>query len=215
MGTNADGNILGGSRAGSGSGGYITSDGWLLALNGGYESPLGGLRGSYKGAPTFGITLSKKINHFIFSGTVDYRAYQPKQSSYPIEFEFAGQVSTVGEIRVSNFTGVGAYLGAAYEWLITSSASFYAGLNGGFISSKYKLTAETPQEINETSQSSTIPFLGPKLGLNFAVTNRINIGVEARYNVGMAKSKIVGAFDTPINPDYKAYAGNIFLAYSF
>ncbi|MGY3215453.1 hypothetical protein [Mucilaginibacter sp. HD30] len=213
-GMNADGNLLGGSKRGSG-GAYLPTEGWSLAANGGIEAPLGDLRDSYKSAPTFGLTLSKKTNHFILSLTTDYRAYQPKQISYPIEVEFNGQVIAAGEIGISNFTGVGAYLGAAYEWLITPSASFYAGLNGGYMFSKYSFTTETLQDITVTSQTNNIPFLGPKLGLNFAVTNRINVGIEARYSVSLAKTKVDEFFDAPITPDFKAYAGNLFLIYNF
>lgn len=211
---NADGNLLGGSKKGSG-GAYLPTEGWSLAVNGGYESPLGDLRDSYKSAPTFGLTLSKKANHFIFSLTTDYRAYEPKQVSFPIEVEVNGQVVTAGEIRLSNFTGVGAYLGIAREWLITPSASIYAGLNGGYVFSKYSFTVETPLDVTVESQTKNILFMGPKLGLNFAVTNRINIGVEARYSVSIAKTKPDDTFDAPITPDFKAYAGNLFLTYNF
>lgn len=214
-GMNADGNVLGGSKAGGGSGGYITTDGWSLAVNGGYEAPLGTLKESYKATPTFGLNASKKINHLILSGTVDYRAYKPIQSSFPIEVEIMGQSFIAGEITISNFTATGVYLGAAYEWLITPSASFYGGLNGGYMFSKYSFITETPDEVSTISSSSNIPFLGPKIGLNFAVSNNINIGIEARYSVSVAKAKVDETFELPFTPEFKAYAGNIFLSYNF
>jgi hypothetical protein len=173
------------------------------------------MREIYKGGPTFGVSLTKRVSHFILSGAVDYRLYQPIQASFPIELEFLGETTTIGTLTFSNFTGIGASVGGAYETSITPSASFYIGLNGGFIFSSHSLTVESDIDIQTETIKSNIPYIGPKIGLNFAVTNAINIGVEARYNLGLSKNNYnITTIDSP--PDsFKSYAGNLFLTYNF
>lgn len=213
-GMNADGNLLGGSKAGSG-GGYIPTAGWTIAANGGFEKPLGDLKDTYKAAPTFGITLSKRTNHFILSAAVDYRQYEPIQSVYPIELEFMGQTTIIGSITINNFKGIGAYVGGAYEMLITPGSSFYIGLNGGYIFSSTTLTIDDGTTSESGSVKDNIPFISPKIGLNVAVTNRINLGVEARYSVGISKGNYnITTADTPTQ-SFKSVTGNLFLSYSF
>lgn len=214
-GYNADGNVLGGSNSGSGGLGYLPTDGWMIALNGGYEGPIGDLKEFYKGGPTFGISLMKRWNHFIFSGSVDYRMYQPKQSDFFFQYEYLGQVVSTGTISYSNFKGVGAYLGAAYEVLITPSASFYFGVNLGGIRSQYDFSATDGQLFDiSASEKSNIAFFGPKLGLNLALTNRIGLGAEARYSAGLAGAKYDETGEA-VTKAYKSGAANLFLSYSF
>lgn len=217
-GMNADGNILGGSRAGSGSR-YLAMTNWGLTVNAGYEIPLAELRDSYRGAPTFGISLSRRFNHFNFSLTGDYRNFQPKERTSSYEGEFMGQPFT-GTQTLSDFRGIGAYLGASYEVLITPSASFYVGLNGGYIFSKFSVSSTSPFLDLDFSASSNVPYLGPKLGLNFAVTNTLSIGAEVRYSTNIVKSHDAGLTDqgaefTLTTKGYSSAAGNITLTYSF
>jgi hypothetical protein len=218
-GMNADGNVLGGSTAGSGGGGYIASDGWSVAVNGGYEMPLAELKDAYRAAPTFGLSIARKYKHFIFSLTGDYRNFQPKQRTSVYEGEFNGQPFT-GTQTLSDFRGIGAYFGAAYEVLITPSASLYFGLNGGYIFSDFGVTSTNPFFELDISASSNIPYLGPKLGLNFAVTNALSIGVEGRYSTNIIQATDTGTTDqgadfTVTTQGYKSAAGNITLTYSF
>ncbi len=209
-GMNADGNVLGGSKSGSGPYGYITSHGWSVAANGGFELPLGDLRETYKGGPSFGGTLSKKINHNIISASVDYRVYDPKQSVF-VDESAGFPIS----LYYSSFSGLNAYLGVAHEWLITNSASFYAGFNGGYMITKFDMLIETPIGVEPYSQRSNVPFLGPKLGLNFAVSNRIIIGAETRYNFSIGKGNIGAAQGPDISASLKSVAANLSLNYNF
>ena len=218
MGTNADGNILGGSTAGSG-GAYLSNNNWGLTINGGYETPLDELKDSYRAAPTFGLSIFRRYKHFNFSLTADYRNFQPKERTSTYEAEFNGQPFT-GTQTLSDFRGIGAYLGVSYEVLITPSASFYFGLNGGYILSSFSVTSSNPFIDLDISASSNIPYLGPKLGVNFALTNTLNIGVEARYSTNILQATNNGVTDegadfTISTQGYSSAAGNITLTYSF
>jgi hypothetical protein len=218
-GLNADGNLLGGSSAGSASGGYLPTEGWAVALNGGYETPIGTLKETYKAGPTFGLTVINRRNHFMLTGTVDYRTYQPKVSSGPFEVEVNGQLVAVGEVSLSNFNGLGLYLGAAYEVQITPGSSFYAGVNLGSIRSSYSYSFSSDYpgiEFDDPEMpSSTIGYVGPKIGLNFALGNRISLGAEARYSFSVSGVSINSFDGTTSTEGFKSAAGNLFLAYSF
>lgn len=214
-GINADGNLLGGSNSGGGGLGYLPTDGWMIALNGGYEGPIGDLKEFYKGGPVFGISLMKRWNHFIFSGSVDYRMYQPKQSEFFFQYEYMGQVVSTGTVTYSNFKGAGGYLGAAYEIPFTPSASFYFGVNLGGIRSQYSFSATDGQLFDiSASEKSNIAFFGPKLGLNLAITNNIGLGAEARYSAGLSGAKYDETGEATTK-SYKSAAANLFLSYSF
>jgi len=217
-GMNADGNLLGGSKRGGGGLGYLPTEGWALAVNGGYETPLGDLKQTYKAGPTFGLTVINRWKHFILSGTVDYRIYQPKIRTGIYEVEVNGQMVAAGEINFSNFNGLGLYLGAAYEVQITPGSSFYAGVNLGSIRSSYSYSYSKSQgvefDVPETPPS-TIGYVGPKLGLNFALGNNIILGAEARYSFSVSGVSINSFDGTSSTEGFKSAAGNLFLAYSF
>lgn len=215
-GMNADGNLLGGSTSGGG-GGYLPTSGWALSVHGGYEKPIGSITEIYKAGPSFGLNVINRWNHFILSGTVDYRSFIPKYRVLPLEITFNEQVVASGEITLTNFTGLGVYLGAAYEFMITPGASFYAGVNVGAIRTSYDATySGTEAEITEEDPSkSTTPYLGPKLGLNFALGNKISLGAEVKYSLGLGKLAFNSIDGTPATQGFKSVAGNLFLTYSF
>lgn len=214
-GMNADGNLLGGSKRGSGGGGYISTEGWAVAVNGGYEAPLGDMREIYKAAPTFGATLMKKWNHLIFSGTVDYRSNKPKLSSFPLPIDISGQIVD-GEVIYGNFSGVGLYAGVSYQTLITPAASFYVGVNGGTIISSYDFAVNYEGLFSIADRAKVnVTYVGPKLGLNFAITNRVSLGVEARYSVSLAKADYTDPTSDTVTKGFNSVAGNLFLSYSF
>ncbi|MFD0751214.1 hypothetical protein ACFQZS_13770 [Mucilaginibacter calamicampi] len=213
VGMNADGNVLGGSKSGGG-GAYLPTEGWFLAVNGGYEAPLGEMRDIYKPAPTFGVTLMKKWNHLVISGTVDYRNNQPKQSSFPLDIDINGQTAT-GEVTYGNFSGIGIYAGVSYEALITPGASFYVGVNGGTIISKYDYAVSYEGIFAIADQAKVnITYIGPKLGLNFAINSRISLGAEARYSVSLSKADQDPSSDT-VSKGFNSVAGNLVLRYGF
>lgn len=210
-GMNADGNLLGGSSAGSAAGGYITSDGWSASVNAGYEAPTGSLKEDYKGGTTFGLTVGKKVNHFTFSGTVDYRQYTPKQPYSELDPTQPG----LGTITIDYFTGIGVYVSSTYEFLITPGSCVYIGLNGGYIYSSTNIGISTPFGSDSSPSKTRSPYIAPKVGLNFAVTNTINVGVQAKYSL-----KMTGVYDSPISlPEYTtsfgSIAGNLVVTYNF
>jgi len=210
-GMNADGDLLGGSSRGGGAGGYIPTDGWSLAVNGGYEMPQGDLKDSYKGAPTFGLTLSKRENHFIFSGTVDYRKFMPKEATTDLDPTQPG----LATLTISDFTGIGLYISGAYEFLITPGSSFYIGVNGGYIYSSSSAEVDSPFGGQFISNKTRIPYLGPKLGLNFAINNTINVGVQARYSLSVTGATFSSRADPSYTPGFGSVAANLFLIYNF
>lgn len=217
-GMNADGDLLGGSASGSGGGGYLAAEGWAVAVNGGYETPLGKLKETYKAGPVFGLTVINRWNHFILSGTIDYRIYQPKIRTGIYEVEVNGQPVAAGEINFSNFSGLGLYLSASYEVQITPGSSFYAGVNLGSIRSSYSYSYSKSQGVEfdvPEMPSSTVGYVGPKLGLNFALGNKISLGVEARYSFSVSGVSIDSFDGTTSTEGFKSAAGNLFLAYSF
>lgn len=210
-GLNADGDLLSGSSAGSSGGGYLPTEGWSVSLNAGFEAPQGDLKADYKGAPTFGATVARRLNHFIFSATVDYRQLKPKQAVSEADPDQPG----LGTVTIGNFNGLGLYVGAAYEFLLTPGASIYAGLNGGYIYSSTNVEVESMGFSTSASSSTQVPYFGPKLGFNFAVGNNVSVGIQGRYSLsvtGVSANSRTGAY---VTPGYGSVAGNLFLTYSF
>jgi hypothetical protein len=210
-GMNADGNLLGGSKASSGGGGYLPTEGWGIAQNIGYEMPMGELKETYKGAPTFGISVIKRWNHFIISGTVDYRNFKPKQATTELDPTQPG----FGTYTISNFTGIGLYLGGAYEFLITQGSGFYIGFNGGSIYSFSSVDIDTPLGSQSSPNNTTIPYIAPKIGLNFAVTGALSVGLEARYSLKYGGGTYNSREGGTVIPAFSSAAGNLVIAYSF
>lgn len=208
-GLNADGDILGGSN--HSSGGHISKDGWLAGINFGYEAPLGDIKEVYKAAPTFGLTVMRRMGNLVYSGTVDYRAYKPRQDT--ISDTYTG-VGTFKEIY-SNYTGIGLYAGIAYE-LELGMLNVYAGVNVGTVITKYQLkTTQDGDEVLNLSAATNSTYLGPKLGFNFAVSNNISLGLEGRYSLGVVGGSYNSREGGSVTKGFNSYAGNVFLTYGF
>lgn len=208
-GMNADGDVLGGSNHSSGS--YIMQDGWSVSLNGGYESPLGDLKEIYKGAPTFGVTVRKRMGSLVYSGTIDYRQYKPKQSTFTYSDEDTySYTATYGK-----YSGIGLYAGLAYE-VPVGSASIYGGINGGYVITKYEMIMQDGDDLFlSQSASESAVYIGPKVGLNFPVSNNLGVGLEARYSLGIVGANYNSREGGSVTPGFNSYAGNLFLTYSF
>ncbi|WP_188409708.1 hypothetical protein [Mucilaginibacter phyllosphaerae] len=208
-GINADGDVLSGSS--HNSGGYIAQDGWLIALNLGYESPLGDMKEIYKGAPTFGVTVGKRMGSLVYTGTVDYRVYKPIQSNISYTDDLYSYTATYG-----NYSGIGLYAGVAYELPLGSSATMYGGINGGYIIASFKMTIQGDGIDGSTeSAGSSVTYIAPKLGFNFAVSNSMSIGLEARYSLGTVGANYNSREGGTVTPGFNSYAGNVFLIHSF
>jgi hypothetical protein len=209
-GINGDGDVLGGSS--HNSGGYTAQDGWLVSLNGGYESPLGDLKEIYKGAPTFGVTVRKRMGSLVYSGTIDYRKYKPKQSTFTYTDEDVySYTATYGD-----YSGIGLYGGIAYELPLGGLVSIYGGVNGGYMITKYEMSMQDGEDVilSESASTSAI-YIGPKAGFNVAVSNNMSIGVEARYSLGVVGANYNSREGGSVTPGFNSYAGNLFLTYSF
>ena len=210
-GISADGDVLGGSS--HNSGGVIRTGGWWLAINGGYESPLSDLGDVYKGAPTFGFTVAKRTGNVVFSGTVDYRSYKPKQS----QFAYTNDDQTVLTATYTNFRGIGLYFGLAYQVPISGLLDIYGGVNGGEIISTYSMNATDGQSVNLSTDYSngSISYFGPKLGFNFLLSGNLSMSIEGRYSLSVTGASYNSRDGGSTTKGFSSYAGNVFLVYGF
>lgn len=209
-GINGDGDILGGSSYNSG--GYVASDGWAMAFNLGIESPLGDLKEIYKSAPTFGATLRKRMGNLVYSGSLDYRSYKPKQNSFAITEDDV----TYFTATYSKYTGVGAYVGIAYEVPISGLVSIYGGANAGIVFTKFKMTADDGEtSYFSQSASNSATYIGPKAGFNISITSNVSLGIEARYSLGTVGANYNSREGGSTTPGFSTFAGNSFLIIGF
>ncbi|TFF33896.1 hypothetical protein [Mucilaginibacter psychrotolerans] len=208
-GMNADGDVLSGSNRSSG--GAVRQDGWLIAFNGGYESPMGDLKDSYKGSPTFGFSVMRRMDHLLYSGTIDYRSYKPLADKIQISYDGTDYYGAT----FSNYKGIGAYLGIAYE-LSAGDINFYGGVNGGFVLVSYKITVDdTNFSSIESLSNGQSTYIAPKVGFNFMLSNNIGIAVEGRYSLGVVGGNYNTRSGGSTTPGFNSVAGNLFLTYSF
>jgi hypothetical protein len=209
-GMNADGDVLAGSN--SSSGGVVRQDGWLLAFNGGYESPLGDIKQSYKGSPTFGVSVMRRMGHLLYSATADYRSYKPLQSITQTTYDGTNYYGA----SFSNYRGIGLYLGIAYELPLSGDINVYGGVNGGFVMVSYKITIDDPSfsSTEEVSNAQSI-YIAPKIGLNFMLSNSIGMALEGRYSLGTVGASYNSRTGGSTTPGFNSVAGNVFLTYNF
>lgn len=209
-GIGADGDMIGGST--HNSGGFIRQDGWALALNAGYETPNGDLKEIYKGAPTFGATLTRRMGNVVYSGTIDSRMYKPKQDVFIYSEEGLGTIYQA----YSKYRGIGLYLGIAYEVPITGLIDVYGGVNAGFVFTSFKTVAsDGTNEILSVSASTQVNYFGPKLGFNVAVSSNMSIGLEGRYGLGFTGASYNTREGGTTQKGFNATTGNLFITYNF
>ncbi|RFZ82168.1 hypothetical protein DYU05_16240 [Mucilaginibacter terrenus] len=209
-GVGADGDMLGGSN--HNSGGVERSDGWGISLNAGYETPRGDVGDFYKAAPTFGATVTRRMGNVVYSGTIDYRSYKPKQAEFTESEEGFEDVVT----KYSNYQGTGFYLGIAYEVPLTGLVDVYAGVNGGFVITKFDLSASDGSgSYVSVSGNTSVSYFGPKLGFNCAVGSNMSIGAEGRYGLGITGASYNSREGGSTVQGFSAISGNLFLTFHF
>lgn len=210
-GMNADGDILSGSRHSSGGGGTI-EDGWLLAFNGGYESPTGEVKDSYQGSPTFGVSVLRRMGNVLYSATIDYRSYKPLHDTLAVTPDGINYFNA----KFTHFSGVGLYLGLAYELPLASNVSVYGGVNGGYVLISYKVSIDDPlYSSSEEVSNGQSTYVAPKIGLNFMLTPKLGLMLEGRYSLGVVGGSYNSRTGSDIQKGFGSYAGNVFLTYSF
>jgi hypothetical protein len=214
-GMNSDGDFVGGSGSSGGGGGGGSFGGggdWSVALNIGYDVPHGDIKYTYKAAPTVGLSLQKKVRSFTISGTVDYRSYTPKIDTTLYSYDGTDLYTA----KYSNYTGLGLYLNAVYDLQISDQFKIYGGLLGGVMLTRYKLTlTDDNGETGSVSSSESITYLGPKLGFHCLVSDRIGVGLEGRYTLGVVGANYNTREGGSTTKGHGTYAGNLFLTYSF
>lgn len=210
-GMNADGDVMSGSNRSSGS--AERQDGWMIAPNIGYESPLGDVKQSYDGSLTSGLSVMRRMGNVVYSGTVDYRAYKPKYAN----ITYTDDGTTYFTSTFSKYRGLGLYLGVAYEIPVSPELSVYGGINGGLMLLSYKveLQGEDFSAVEEASFGRTT-YLGPKAGFNLSLNKVLSVGVEARYSLGVLGANYnTRTGDGNVTKGFNSYAGNLFLMYNF
>ncbi|MES2267240.1 MAG: outer membrane beta-barrel protein [Bacteroidota bacterium] len=209
-GMNADGDLLGGSSYNSG--GYIMQDGWAMAISGGYESPQGELKEIYKGTTVFGASVRKRMGNIVYLGTIDYRAYKPRQSS----FDYSEDGVSYYTASYSNYTGLGVYAGIAYEVPLGGLLSIYGGANAGFVFTKFTMTAgDGESTFLSASASEKATYIAPKAGFNIFLSEKISLGIEAKYSLGAVGANYNSREGGSITPGFHTLAGNVFLIVQF
>ena len=208
-GMNADGDVMSGSN--SSSGGTVRQDGWLLAFNGGYESPMGDLKDAYKGSPTFGLSVMRRMGNLLYSATIDHRAYKPINAVTQITYDDENYYGAT----FSKYSGTGLYLGIAYE-LTAGDINFYGGVNGGYILVSYKITVNDPNfSSTESVANAQSIYIAPKIGLNFMLSKSIGMALEGRYSLGTVGANYNSRTGSSTTPGFNSAAGNVYLTYNF
>ncbi|MET3979239.1 hypothetical protein ABIB62_001826 [Mucilaginibacter sp. UYP25] len=210
QGINGDGDMLGGSSYNSG--GYVIQDGWAMAISGGYESPQGDLKEIYKGSKVFGASVRRRMGNVLYSGTIDYRSYKPKQSTFTYTEDDVNYYTA----SYSNYSGLGVYLGIAYELPISGLVSIYGGADAGFVFTKFEMTAgDGTSTFLSASASEKATYIAPKAGFNIFLSENISLGLEAKYSLGAVGANYNSREGGSISPGFHTFAGNLFLIYRF
>ncbi|MEB0249719.1 MULTISPECIES: hypothetical protein [unclassified Mucilaginibacter] len=210
QGINGDGDMLGGSSYNSG--GYVMQDGWMMAISGGYESPQGDLKEIYKGAKVFGASVRRRMGRVVYSATLDYRSYKPKQSSFTYTEDDVNYYTAT----YSNYSGLGVYLGTAYELPISGLVSIYGGANAGFVFTKFEMTAgEGTSTSVSASASQKETYIAPKAGFNISLSENISLGIEAKYSLGAVGANYNSRDGGSVTPGFHTFATNAFLIIQF
>jgi len=201
----------GGSNGGSYSG--YGSD-WGITLNAGYDSPTGDLAQTYKGAPSFGLSLIHNIGDFTFSTSIEYVSYAPKQDSIALD----PTDPSAGYGSFSHFSSIRVFAGAAYNIHINDAASLYFGVDLGSVFNTYTF------DLNESSYggdsgtaSGSQSYIAPKIGVKFPISDNLDLGIEGRYNFMISSDSGSGdTFDAGYSSTvFKSYSGNLTLTYNF
>ncbi|MEO7214094.1 hypothetical protein [Mucilaginibacter sp.] len=209
-GMNADGDVLSGSN--SSSGGFVNQDGWMIGFNGGYESPLGEVKQSYQGSPTFGVNLFRRMGNLLYSGTVDYRSYKPLANAQQISYDDVDYYTA----SYSKLKGIGLYLGIAYELPISTDMNVYGGVNGGVVMVSYKITIDdTNFSSTEEVSNAQSTYIAPKVGLNFMLSRSLGMALEGRYSLGTVGANYNSRTGGSVSKGFNSIAGNLFLTYQF
>jgi hypothetical protein len=201
---------------GGGRGGYNDDGGesWGVALNAGYDVPSGNLGTIYKAAPTFGISVLHNLGNFTYNITIGYVSYKPKLDTfYNDEADH-----TAGYIKYGSFSSIEFFAGAAYNFAISDQAKFYLGLNIGSYYNHFAYDANDGiGDENVADNYSEQSYIAPKVGIQFPVSDYLNLGIEAKYNFLLSSSSGSGdAYDYGYSTTvYKSFSGNIQLIYNF
>lgn len=180
-----------------------------VALNAGYDVPVGNLGYTFKPAPTFGFTFLSYHDDLVLSATIGYHSYKPKQDT----FYYAVDESNYGTIKYQNFTALSLYFGVAYNFELAEGIKAYGGINFGayFTHSVYHSVDEFINDNSDLHDENI--YLAPKIGLNYTVGDNVTIGIEGKYNTFIVAGK--KSDNARVGTINSSYAGNLILTYNF
>lgn len=190
-----------------GGGGGFSDSGYGLLFGAGYDVPAGDLGQTYKAAPAFDLAVVRYTGNFTFSTGLGYHAYQPKQATSTYN-DGMGDTSSAS---YSNYTVISLYVGAAYNVMLGESSKLYFGLNMGTYFTHYSVNSSSAVLDLSADVSYENLYLAPRIGFEFPLSNRLSLGVEAKYNF------FTPAGNTEDDPNvghvYKTYAAGAALIF--
>jgi hypothetical protein len=160
-------------------GGVSYQSGYAIALNTGYDAPLGSLGSIFKPAPAFDLNFLTYRGNFIINAGFGYHVYKPKADT----LYYNAGIGGTGYVAYQNFPVYAIYTGAAYNLGITDNFRIYAGANFGYYFSRFAYRQADIFGSNSADFFEDDPYLAPKIGLNIMINSTIGLGAEAKYNL--------------------------------
>ena len=196
------------------------SSNYGLTFSADADVPMHNLKGVYKAGPAFDAGLIRDFKNFTFSVNLGYRVYQPRYNAY-VDHDDYGNAD--GTVSYSNYTSIAIYTSIVYNLALSPSVTVIAGINSGaYITSySYNRNAAAYDDLSSFSDHQSLTesqsYFAPKLGLNFAVSENLRLGVEAKYNVFSTATYTYNT--TYSSPDtgtsYSSWASGLTLTYRF
>ena len=187
------------------------------------DAPLHNLNEAYKASPGFEAGLLRHFGNFIIGLHGGYRAFKPKQSAFQDYDEQTGQV--YGTSHLSKYTSIAIYTSAVYQLGLGSGANLQAGLNLGNYFSHFSIDyADTFQggygsytDYGNFNLTESQFYIAPRIGINFTLTEDVQLGLQARYNVFGNYSYNYNTIDGGESSGtvYTSVAGGVSLIYRF
>lgn len=149
-----------------------------ISVGAGYDVPSGDLSQTYKAAPAFDLNVVRYVGNFTFNTGLGYHAYKAKQPSFAYD-DGMGDTTTAS---YGNYTVVSIYAGAAYNVIFGEGSRLYFGLNMGTYFTHYSFNITSQSYSDDENVGYENLYLAPKIGLEFPLSGKISLGLEAKYN---------------------------------
>lgn len=186
-----------------------STHGFGVAINYGYDAPLGNQSYTFKPGATYGISVLSYSKNWITSISFGYLSYKPKQDL----FYYQVDDSNYGTIKYQNFTAYQLYLGVAYSLELSTELKAYGGVNfGEYLTHTVYLATDAYAGADADLHENNV-YLAPKLGIKYSINDNISIGAEGKYNIFAISGN--AAYNSNVGTVYSSYTGNLVLTYNF